>query len=473
MTNHRLRTYPAFWAATALFILAAARGASAEPAAPALTPKMMLQDIELVRSKYLPAEMAYTPATRAQADALLSALKQRVNTLTPAEFAVGLSQVGALTDNAHSGLRLGDPGVKTAARLPLHFLWFPDALIVARATGAAADLAGARVVRIEGRSPEALFAGLKVLEGGTDAYRKQWITEWLESQGVLHALGLAASPDSLSMTLRLPGGQLVDRKVAMVPTASLPPTARKDRLWSPEPIAGERDWATAIAGDRLPLYLGDANTPFRLLDLPEFSALYVQFRSNEDEDGFPIAAFLKSVQDKIALARPAHLIVDLRFDIGGNLLTTLAFMRQLAQSVHGKTFVLVGPYTFSAGIISAAAVKKSGGDNVIIVGEEVGDRPHFWSEGNVIDLPNSHYSMRFTDGQFNLQDGCTGEPGCMDDHYPIDVNLASLEPMLAAPLTAVAYFAKRDPGLEAIAQFFHCAAPTSNPPGPPPGTTKP
>jgi hypothetical protein len=474
MTNYRLRTYPAFWTATALLILASARGAlAAEPAAPSLTPKMMLQDIELVRQKYLPAEMAYTPATRAQADALLTALGRRAKTLTTAEFAVGLGQVGALTDNAHSGLRLSDPRVKPAARLPLHFLWFPDALIVARGTGAAADLAGARVIHIEGRSPEALFAGLKVLEGGTDAYRKQWITELMETQGVLHALGLAASPDSLSMTLRLADGQVIDRKIAMVATASLAPTARKDRLWSPEPIAGERDWSTAIAADHLPLYLSDANTPFRLLDLPEFSALYVQFRSNEDEEGFPIAAFLKSVQDKVALARPARLVVDLRFDVGGNLLTSLGFMRQLAQSVHGKTFVLVGPYTFSAGIISAAAFKKSGGENVIVVGEEVGDRPHFWSEGNLIDLPNSHYSMRFTDGQFNLQDGCTGEPGCMDDHYPIDVNLVSLEPTLAAPLTSAAYFAKRDPALEAIAQFLRCAPPTSNPPGPTSGTTKP
>jgi len=256
----------------------------------------------------------------------------------------------------------------------------------------------------------------------------------------------------------------------MVATASLAPTARKERLWSPEPIPGEHDWATAIAGDHLPLYLSDANKPFRLLPLPEFSALYVQFRSNEDEEGFPIASFLKSVLDKIAGVRPAHLVIDLRFDTGGNLLTSLGFMRQVAESVRGKTFVLVSPYTFSAGIISAAAIKKSGGENVVIVGAEVGDRPHFWSEGDLIELPNSHYSFRFTDGQFNLQDGCTGEPGCMDDRYPIDVNLVSLEPTLPAPLTTAAYFAKRDPALEAIAQFLHCPAPMSNPPALVPGT---
>jgi hypothetical protein len=108
----------------------------------------------------------------------------------------------------------------------------------------------------------------------------------------------------------------------------------------------------------------------------------------------------------------------LRCDIGGNLLTTLDFMRRLAGSVNGHTFLLVGPYTFSAGIISAAAIKKEGGDRVTVVGDQIGDRLHFRSEGATTDLPQSHCSFRYTDGQFNLKDGCTGEPACMDDRYP-------------------------------------------------------
>jgi hypothetical protein len=66
-------------------------------------------------------------------------------------------------------------------------------------------------------------------------------------------------------------------------------------------------------------------------------------------------------------------------------------------------------------------------------------------------LPRSRFSFRYTDGQFNLKDGCTGEPGCMDDLYHIDVNFVSLVPDIRAPLTSAAYFADRDPALEAIA----------------------
>ena len=425
--------------------------AGATAGTPAMSRAAELQDLAVVRTQYLPKEMAFAPATRALAEAQLDKMQRQAGSMTAAQFAVGLAEVGALTDNAHSGLRLRDPRVKPVARLPLHFLWLPDALIVARATGAASELAGARVVRIEGRSPEALFQGSKVLLGGNPAGRKIWLNDWIESAGVLHALGLAKSPDSLSMTLRLPNGRVVDRVVAMVPVSRMPPTAETERLWSPEPIVGEHDWSTALKTDGLPLYLRDANKPFRVIPLPDMNALYVQFRSNEDEDGFPIAAFLDTVNARIAELHPLHLILDLRFDIGGNLLTTLEFMRHVAGSVQGRTFLMVGPYTFSAGIISAAAVKKGGGNRVTVVGDGTGDRSYFWSEGAFLVLPRSHLSFRYTDGQFNLRNGCTGEPRCMDDLYHIDVNFVSLVPDIRAPLSSAAYFADRDPALEAIA----------------------
>jgi hypothetical protein len=410
-----------------------------------------LQDLEVVRTEYLPKEMAYSPAARTLAEAQLDQLERQAGSLSAAQFTVGLALLGGLTDNAHSGLRRFDRRALPASRLPLHLLWFPDALIVARATGAAASLAGARVMRIEGRSPEALFADSKALLGGSPAGRKHWLNDWIESAGILHALGVAGSADRLSMTLRLRDGSIVDRVIEMTPVSQMPPTAERARLWSPEPKPGEHGWAAAIPTLGLPLYLREADRPFRAVPLPVMNALYVQFRSNEDEEGFPIKTFLDSVNAKIAATHPDRLVVDLRFDEGGNLLTTLDFMRRLPSSVRGRTYLLVGPYTFSAGIISAAAIKQSGGDKVTVVGDTIGDRLHFWSEGKAIDLPNSHYSFRYTDGQFNLKDGCTGEPACMDDRYPINVNFVPLEPAIRAPLTAAAYFALRDPAMEAVA----------------------
>ena len=318
-------------------VLGMASAAASDVAAPPGSRAAQLQDLNFVRTEYLPKDMAFSPAARGLAEAQLDKLERQAGSLSPAQFAVGLALLGGLADNAHSGLRRFDARVQPASRLPLHLLWFPDALIVARATGAATSLAGARVIRIEGRSPEALFADSKGLLGGSPSGRKHWLNDWLESAGILHALGLAASPDRLSMTLRLPDGRVVERVVDMVPTAELPPTAEVARLWSPEPVPKEHDWTAAIRTQGLPLYLREADRPFRAVPLPAMKALYVQFRSNEDEDGFPIKNFLDSVRAAVAAMHPARLIVDLRFDVGGNLLTTLDFMRQLPGSVSGRT----------------------------------------------------------------------------------------------------------------------------------------
>lgn len=405
-----------------------------------------LADLAVVRDEYLVKELAYTPVTRAQAAAKLRELETRAGELSSADLLVGLAQIGALADNAHSGARWRDPRALPKRRLPLRLLWFPDALVVARATGEATDLAGARVLAIEGLSPDALYERTKSLQGGSAINRKKYLPTLIESLGVLHALGLAKTPDRVALKLRLPSGKVVERTVAMI--ANDPASAEEERLWSPEPMPGETTWKTAITTDALPTYLADAEQPFRIVPFDDIDALYVQLRTNEDAEGHPIGEFTARVDAELAAKPRKHVIVDLRFDVGGNLLTTLAFMRALPSQATGRTYLLVGNYTYSAGIVSAAAVKKGGGDSVTIVGDELGDRLAFWSEGDNVTLPHSRFRLRYTNGTFDLARGCAGVPQCLD--HLIDVNPVSLVPDIAAPLTSEAYFAKRDPALEAV-----------------------
>jgi hypothetical protein len=434
--SHALR-----WLAPLLLLAAA-------PAAAQDLKQAQLQDLEIVRTEYLPKELAFTEATRAQASARLDAMEGEAGQLTPAQMLVGLAQIGALTDNAHSGVRYHDPRALPPLRLPLRLLWFREGLLVARAQGAEADLAGARIVGIEGRSIATIYDRMRSLHGGKDVDRRKELAEFLESGGVLHALGLAKAPDRLALTLRLPSGRVIQRTVQMTPQASQTPSAEFERLWPPELRPGEQGWRAALPAAGLPLYLQDAEQPFRMVDLPALNARYIQFRSNESEASHPIAPFLAQVESAQKAQRRDTLILDLRFDIGGNITTTLAFMRGLPDAAGKRVYLLVGPYTYSAGIISAAAVKKAGGDKVIVVGDEMGDRLHFWSEGDNVKLPNSGLRMRYTNGQWDLEHGCAGKAGCMDSF--LDVNFVDLTPAIPAPLTLAAYLSRRDPALDAI-----------------------
>ena len=72
-----------------------------------------------------------------------------------------------------------------------------------------------------------------------------------------------------------------------------------------------------------------------------------------DAGGRDIGAFVARVQGALAQGKPRNLVLDLRFDIGGDIDTTRDLARDIAAKVPGRIFVLIGPYTFSAGIVFA------------------------------------------------------------------------------------------------------------------------
>ena len=82
------------------------------------------------------------------------------------------------------------------------------------------------------------------------------------------------------------------------------------------------------------------------------------------------------------------------------------------------------------------------------MGEEVGDRLRWWSEGKLACLPNSHYCLHATTGLWDLRHGCGGEPHCYGDQY--DSNVGSLQPEIWAPLTAAAWLKGEDPAMAAV-----------------------
>jgi len=127
-------------------------------------------------------------------------------------------------------------------------------------------------------------------------------------------------------------------------------------------------------------------------------------------------------------------------------------MRWLATHVTGRIFVLIGPYTFSAGIVNAAAIRHDGGDRVMLVGDLVGDSLRWWSEGKPYCMPNSRLCLRPSSGVWDLVKGCAGEPACYGDKY--DLNVGSLDPDLSAPLKSGDWLAGRDPGMAAVMAEF-------------------
>ena len=75
--------------------------------------------------------------------------------------------------------------------------------------------------------------------------------------------------------------------------------------------------------------------------------------------------------------KPRNVILDLRFDVGGNIMLTRGLARDIATTTPGRVFVLTSPFTFSAGIVTASAAKHDGGPRVTLVGAPVSEALRF------------------------------------------------------------------------------------------------
>jgi len=408
-----------------------------------------VEDLNIALHEYVDKSPVFTTSARTRAQTYVRAVTPKADGMTPAEFLLTVLRIAALADNGHDTEHDKDDVWFPESRLPVRMIWFPNDWVIARTDSAHSDLLGGCVLTIEGRSADQLFRSLRKYWGGPDTSRR-WNLEWLvENSGLLHAAGLARQADRLEITVRRIDGRQVTRTLFFEPKALLPEGQYAERVWSPEPWPGEAEKAwQAFTPRSTPLYLRDGARYFRVVHLPELEALFIQLRIHFDAPGETVAEFCKHVDEMVEHLHPHNLIVDERFDTGGNIDLTREWQRQLVARIPGRIYILIGRYTFSAGIVAAAAFKHDAADRARLIGEPVGDRLRWWSEGTDVCMPNSKYCIHQSTGLWDLVRGCSGDSACYGDKY--DARVRDLEPDIAAPLTSQMWLAGQDPAMDAI-----------------------
>lgn len=412
------------------------------------------QDLEYFRH-YISLNRVYTPAERAEAAAMLAADEVDAGKMTPAQFELAVSRMVALSDNGHSE----DHPFLFRSRhdsLPCLLYHFSDGYYIVRARPACQPLLGARLVAIDGHAIDEVADGLFAYVRGPRNHFDQYAAPYfLESPALLHAAGLANAPDGVTLRVQMPDGTLRDVMMrADPPDPKWPWWAWSDFCLSPLPVAGEgQDWKALLPSDaRLPDFLRQYDLPFRSEYWPDRGIYYFAIHFNVDFFGQSIGKFVHRVKHEVAAARPRVVVVDLRFDKGGDLTTTAGLMSRittLSPSIR-HVYVLTSAWTFSAGITSAALAKAHGGDKVTIVGEPVGDGLRFWAEGRDMTLPNSHIQVHYATGMHDYSKPCWGERGCfwVMHFYPMQVK--TLTPDVTIPYSFSDYQALRDPLMDYV-----------------------
>ena len=415
-----------------------------------LTPAQWREDLQFALDKFLARDRSFSPAARQQFRNAITELQKNADGKSDNQIIVEFAKAVALAKNAHTRLYLLR-NRSELRRYPIRVWWFADGLYVVRTTPTYSELLGARVLRIAGRSVEQVKQAVAPLFAGNVSWVTYMSAYSMTSPDVLIGLGLIGADGraEIEFTDRQ-GGRGKRQLDPLILRRSDQPT---ESWWDLCPTRPRDDgsWLSALAATGLPLYLQNTERQYWSQYLPNERLFYVQFnRAGNAPGGDSLAEFGKHVLNELQSDAVKKIIVDVRFNTGGDLSIGRTFIEGLAAFAKNhkiKVYVIMGRATFSAGIYHAMQLRQL--VNATLVGEPMGDGLDFWSEGGNLPTPNSRLSLHYADRFHSMS---SVERPELSQYLVTDTDLSITNPMpdISVRMSARDYFSGRDPALKAV-----------------------
>ena len=350
-------------------------------------------------------------------------LETRLPTVSRESAVVGLARIVALLHEGHSQIGLlGDPAIGFG-QYPLNLYFFKDGLFVRAAPETLREAWGGRVVRIGRMSVEdAASAVTPIVQHDNDMTIRDVRPNYLAIPEVLHDLGVCAERNQCTFE--------IDRQ-----------RGRRLRVTVHAVAAGTSiEWvrANSDSAHPLPLYLRNRQKNFWFTPIDDVNALYVAYNAVQNADEETVEQFFDRVFKDTDARGTENLILDLRWNNGGDNALNAPLIRHLVENKRinrkGHLFVITGRLTFSAAMNCAMDLEKH--TAAIFAGEPTGSSPNQYGDATTIVLPHSKIGVRIATRYW--------EDGGPADHRPWIV------PSIPVELTSQDYLDNRDPVLDAI-----------------------
>jgi hypothetical protein len=371
-------------------------------------------------------------------DSAAKALHARIPALTRHEIILELARLVALVGDGHTNINpTRDPAIGFRT-LPVALYLFRDGLYVRAAHRIHADLAGARVLRIGDATPDEAYGRVRpYIARDNEMGAKFFVPHLLAIPEVLHATGLAPSPDSVLFEVQIGGAT---RAVWLRPVGPVEVMATDaDASWRRR--TGWVDARDRASGDPLWLRHDPEKVMWWFTVLPDSRTVYTQINQIRNGPNETFAEFTQRLLATIDSAKAERLVVDLRLNRGGHS----ALLRPLVQGIlkrpnvndRGRLMVLLGRGTWSASQFLLDDLQKYA--DLTLVGEPSASRGNHYGDARRITLPNSGITVRVATVYW--------QAWMPDDRRPW------IAPEVAADLSSGNYARNEDPVLAAALAF--------------------
>jgi len=380
------------------------------------------------------------------------ALKEELPALGEEARVAGAMRLVATLGDGHT--QLEPRSARFAHWYPLRIYEFTDGFYVTGAHRSVAELAGAQVLEIAGRPAAEVVAAARELMGADNAWDAKEKLFPVHNAALMRGLGFAGAGGEVRIRARLAGGRVVERTLA--PRRSDTPGFGPDdssfewrfrpEMFGP-PVGANDEWVSA--------YRGLPSMAFRAADtlrpphftlrralvaraLPERDAYYIQANAVADPPGERFVAFFQRVLRDLDARRPRRLVLDLRYNFGGDGSQVPPVLREFiarqGDPPWRECYVLTGRRTFSADVIMLDAFLDA--LEPTLVGEPAGAPLNSHGDANTLDYPELGLRLLVSHERHQLAKSTD-----IAEFVPVDV---------PAAFSFADYAAGRDPALDPI-----------------------
>lgn len=322
----------------------------------------------------------------------LESLTGKLDELDDEQIVMAISRVVALGGDSHTNVNAGAIG-RRMRRLPMQLVVLSDGVFINAATQSQQRLIGRRVVSINGVAINEVLDRL----GELFAYEN-------ESKRILTAAGYAVLLPALRSTY------VIDDHHADTLPVTVEHEGERETLKLPcAPQARNQDWVSFIQllPQPWPLAYRKQRGYYASDFVAEHKAMYVAYNSCREAPDLPMKDFVEFIMSKSEELDAQRIIIDMRFNGGGNETVIWPLWEALEQSDRfgdkGDVIGLISRQTFSSAMSNSHQLRNRCG--AVLMGEPTGGKPNHFGELSSFTLPNSGITMYHSTKWFQKVEG--------------------------------------------------------------------
>ena len=308
-------------------------------------------------------------------------LSSNIDGISYTDYYFVLSSFLALSNDSHTSLEAGDI-YSYFMYYPLQLNYVGDKVYVVSGLSDYKDYMGKEVTAINGVNIKVIEEKVSlVVPHDNTVYLKLWLNNQLNNTSFLSFIDVADS-DKAPVTLTFSDGKNV----------SLSPTLSQE--------IDRDDIISAFSSYSPYIYQGY----YRAMEIRD-DVLLISYNTCSDNPSYPMKNFASDLKKALKEKKYSKIIVDLRYNGGGNSAVLDPVIKLLKKEKCSK-YALIGENTFSSAILNALSLKDDA--DFTLVGTPTGGSINHYGELKSFTLPETGWEVYYSSKYFKLSKNYEG-----------------------------------------------------------------